>query len=500
MSIVRVGVVLLVLLLARGAWGDDPKLWLAVTTAELAESLQPLAEYRRGQGLDAVVFVGTPDDALAEHPSPDYLLLVGDAPTAGEEANAAWYVPARSFSLYRWIATQRKTFLSDSMWGDLNGDGNPDVCVGRIPARTAAEVAVVVNKIKAYEGRPWSIDDLRVPAWTGTPMATPAFNRIATGLVISQLKAQLPKWAEVSLICGDPQSALCGWPDEQSATFNRWLKRGGLVATVGAHGNEFGWVSLTEGGRWVTYEVGTDDAPLASGSPCCPLIVLTCDSGNFAAPRRCVTEAMLLAPGGPVAAIGATTQSHPLTNALTVRGMLPAFHERPRRLGDLWLAAQVAGHDTRDLLLETMLKDLEGSIDEEIDVAQLRRDQLRMYALLGDPATKIRIPHPLSASIERTGDGWTWHVERPAGARRLHIGFRPATAGMPARPKDIDRDAAARLLDEANRMFGFQEVATLTTEEEWQGVVEQPGILRLAVLAEDDWHVTTLKSADGEAE
>ena len=142
-------------------------LWLAVTTAQLAPSIQPLADRRRSEGLDVVVFIGQPIAALAENPKAAYLVLVGDVPGPGETADAAWFVEAKEFLLYRWIAGQQEKFSSDSMWGELDGDELPDVPVGRIPARNPDEAALVVRKILAYEDRPWSTEDLRLPVWTG---------------------------------------------------------------------------------------------------------------------------------------------------------------------------------------------------------------------------------------------------------------------------------------------------------------------------------------------
>lgn len=42
---------------------------------------------------------------------------------------------------------------SDAVYGDIDKDGVPDVAVGRITARTKAELSYVVNKIKAYQDR-----------------------------------------------------------------------------------------------------------------------------------------------------------------------------------------------------------------------------------------------------------------------------------------------------------------------------------------------------------
>ena len=42
---------------------------------------------------------------------------------------------------------------SDASYGDLDDDGIPDIPIGRLPVRTAAEMALVVDKIEDYENR-----------------------------------------------------------------------------------------------------------------------------------------------------------------------------------------------------------------------------------------------------------------------------------------------------------------------------------------------------------
>ncbi len=42
---------------------------------------------------------------------------------------------------------------SDASYGDIDDDGVPDIAIGRIGARTKAEIAFVINKIKAYQAR-----------------------------------------------------------------------------------------------------------------------------------------------------------------------------------------------------------------------------------------------------------------------------------------------------------------------------------------------------------
>jgi hypothetical protein len=366
----------------------------------------------------------------------------------------------------------------------------------QIPARTVDELQLMVKKIIAYEKRPWTTEDLRLPVWIGNPMASPVFNRMATGFVVSQARAHSPKWGEVSFICGDINSPFCGWPPSQAATFHRWLKRGGVFATIGAHGSEYSWYSVVDNGRWVTYDVREQSGALQQGTPTCPLFVFTCDSGNFATEGRSVTEAMVLAPGGPVAAVGATTESHPLPNNYTIRGLQHALQNSPERLGDLWVQALRRGYETSDIVLKSLLKDLEGSLEEHIDVAKLRRDQLRMYALIGDPAVRIRIPRKLDATILRTEKGWEWSVRRPDDATTLHVHLRTNDFNLPVRKSDVDQLNATKLHMEANQLFAYETMQKLTKEQNWVGVTNEVGELRLVAMAPSGWYAAVLKAGD----
>jgi hypothetical protein len=42
-------------------------------------------------------------------------------------------------------------YASDGLCGDLDGDGIPEVAVGRLPARTPAELSGMIAKIRDYE-------------------------------------------------------------------------------------------------------------------------------------------------------------------------------------------------------------------------------------------------------------------------------------------------------------------------------------------------------------
>ena len=150
--------------------------WLAVVRPELAEPLKALAEMRRSDGLEVVVSTKSVNEALKDAPQrPEFLLLVGDDEARKE--NAPWYLPAKRRKLYRWRSVQRQEYASDAAWGDLDGHGVPRIPVGRIPARSRAQVKQVVRKILAYESQPPTIAERRCQAKSllflpGGPVAT----------------------------------------------------------------------------------------------------------------------------------------------------------------------------------------------------------------------------------------------------------------------------------------------------------------------------------------
>jgi hypothetical protein len=149
----------------QGLRGAD---YLVLTTADLLAPARELADLRARQGLStAVVDV---EDVYDEHgeslPSPhalrDFLI----------RAWREWRQPPRFVVLagggtldYRDLQgfggnllppllarTPNGLFAADNLFGDVEGgDGVPEIAVGRIPVRTAAELAAYVQKVAAYE-------------------------------------------------------------------------------------------------------------------------------------------------------------------------------------------------------------------------------------------------------------------------------------------------------------------------------------------------------------
>ena len=470
--------VMLLIVGVAGA-GERPKpIWLVVTRPVFIEALAPLAEHRRKEGMEVVVSTEPVNEALAgASRRPACLLLVGD--DEADSQTQPWYLPARRKRLYRWQEDQPTHFASDSAWGDLDGDGVADVPVGRIPARTPEHVRRVVRKIIAYERRQPTVDDLRLLVWAGTPNYGASIDRMATRMALAALQRHAPAWATPCITTGDARHPLCGWPPDQPQQFLKQLARGSALTVLMGHGTPTTFYSMTHDGRQVLFTARMARRALAHGPPAAPIVLFTCDGGRFTGTEPCFTESMLLAPGGPVAAIGATTASHPLPNYFDGVCLLQQLGRPVGRLGTLWLRTQRQAASARDFLVERMLANAEGSLEEKIDVGKLRRDNTLMYALLGDPATRLRLPRPMRVTVDKTESGWAWRAVRPTGVTDVHAGLRALRPSFPPVPADTGAQSARDLFHAANDAFIFAPLPARSVGGAWSGTASKAGLLRI---------------------
>ena len=260
MKIGRMSVVVLALLmLSSGSSqaGEKKLLWLAVGSAELTEPLNALADKRRSEGFETRVSNKSVEESLAASPRrPDFLLLVGDDEPGREKS--PWFLPAKRKKLYRWRSVQRQDFCSDAAWGDLDGDGVPDIPVGRIPAHTRDQVELVVQKILAFESQPPTAADLRLTVWLGSPDYNATINALASALGVSLIQTNGPPWLHPWLVSGNPSDPFCGWPPNQPMRFTKQMKQGGILSVLMGHASADAFYSMRFADKPIFYT--TDDA------------------------------------------------------------------------------------------------------------------------------------------------------------------------------------------------------------------------------------------------
>jgi len=252
--------------------------------------------------------------------------------------------------------------------------------------------------------------------------------------------------------------------------------------------------SMKHQGEPIWYSAADAEKEPSDGQPAPPLVVFSCESGYFDWTSHCMAEALLFSQSGPVATIAATTESHPLTNYYSATSLLRDIDGRQDRLGPIWLKAQQDALKASNFLVEQVLRDVEGKLEDQINVANLRRDQALMYVLLGDPATRLRIPAPLEARVVRSKPDWRWEAQRPEGATVLHVDFRPASGQMPfLDAANADSQEMRKAFQAGNATFAFAPLASRSDSDSWSGTIDQPGWLRLVATGPNIIHATAIK-------
>jgi len=324
---------------------------------DVRNTVNPLIQWRRQQGyltreiicpewadgdfiIQQLLNIDTPESPI------DYILLVGDA--MGE-----FSVP----TLYRGIE-------SDYYYTFLNGEDRiPDAAVGRLSFNSIAELNRIVNKVLDYERNP----DMENTGWLSRAA-------VAAGSQQSGFSSILvSRWLRDLLYDNGFQSV-----------DTLWYTMGGRIGDFMEHEFNRG-VSLISYRGWTGLE---DWSPIEAGAlrnhflPA--VVLLACNSGDFAGQQTGFTEALLRAPGGAIAAIGvAGSQSRiNFNNAMLASLFDGVIHSGDYRIGWALNRAKLA-------LMATY-----GSNESELTV-----DHSAWTNLMGDPATIIWRGVPRAARI-----------------------------------------------------------------------------------------------------
>ncbi|MBM3315124.1 hypothetical protein FJY71_04690, partial [candidate division WOR-3 bacterium] len=148
-------VIVLLSVLAAPAAADQGARYLVICPDTMLAAIRPLADWKHATGMMTAVAplseVGNDTHSIRSYirnawdnwpVRPENVLLIGDGAT-----------------LAAGIYNQGEYYGSDNLYGDMTGDLRAEIPVGRLPARNAAELQVMVAKSLAYE-RPDPADSL----------------------------------------------------------------------------------------------------------------------------------------------------------------------------------------------------------------------------------------------------------------------------------------------------------------------------------------------------
>ena len=147
------------------------------------------------------------------------------------------------------------------------------------------------------------------------------------------------------------------------------------------------------------------------------------------------------------------------------------------------MATQRRGYNMHNVLVELMLAEAEGQLEGKLNTPRIRKDHLLLYALLGDPATRLKRPQPLKTTFTRDGDDWVWTVTNPPKqASRLIVGHRTPPPPLKPKPSDLTEPETMELYEKTNAEMHFSTLDEHSPVTEWTGRVRhQRGTVRLVV-------------------
>jgi hypothetical protein len=388
---------------------DRPADYWVVTPKEFLSPAQQLAGYRTGRiaGIvDAVAQVAMLDDVYddytfgMEEPGaiklffadkhPAYGILVGDA-TCDYRGMLGVRPPGVPTYEYGFglnpDAYDRSALAFDAWYADFDGEGNsPDMALGRVTCRSAAELRQFVDKVIEYERQPagmWNKRYLLLADDEFLGEANPddprrwdpiGFGHIdyceAMGLIpngqLDLVKIYLTEWPYVG-IKNKPGA---------HAELMRQMDLGGVVLVFFGHGAGF---DLTHESVLNISQV----AQIQNGhrSPFC--FFGSCSVGRFDDTQfECIAEELVRQSSGAIASVGATKATVAGSNVVFARSLLtPLFTHPDSTIG--WSFLQASPND-------------------------------KIYHLFGDPAIVLRLPSASTRELAVTPDtlrpGARFHV------------------------------------------------------------------------------------------
>ena len=319
------------------------------------------AEYRRGQGMlsevvniedvyDEFNFGATGADCIRSflnyaknnwQTAPRYVLLIGDATYDPKNYLGAGgnFVPTRL------VDTVESEVGSDDTLADFNNDGLAELAIGRIPAKTEADVTLALGKVRLFEqsvGQAYS---------RGALFASDLPNGWDFEGTSNRLCAQLPTSIECTKINrGQPNA---------STNLLATLNQGKYLVNYAGHGHAAIWAS--------SGFFGTTQAAQLNNVNLSIFTMLTCLNGYFIDPySNSLSEVLLRNPnGGAVVAWASSGLTTPdIQEVMGTRFYNQIAAGNMNRMGDLVNDAKTTINFGRDVRLS--------------------------WVLLGDPTMKVR--------------------------------------------------------------------------------------------------------------
>ena len=393
--------------------------YVFITHSTFAESILPLVEFRRSQGLTTMVV--DIDDIYNEfsdglfnpfaiqkflryaynnwqQPAPTYVLLVGDAHYDYKEATVEIYRLDTTFrgtyklypnfvpTYHGWAPASGETSM-DQRFVNISGeDPLPDMLIGRLSVQTPEALTTMVEKIINYEKNP------KMGLWQGTliQVADDHTDKPNDGIFEESRDALIQEVIPPGYDTRQIYLRKIGSPESTRLKILSAIRKGALAIEYAGHGGSQTWADES------IFRI--EDAASLRNQYLPFVITTTCLNGQFDKPQQagnfCLSEQFLLGKYGAIAALSATRLTYGQANAEfdidLFESLFRVVHESPELAG------------TKSVPLQPTI----GYIVADAKISFLNRIRnidwipgTEQYTLFGDPASRLARPQ-LDVKVE----------------------------------------------------------------------------------------------------
>ena len=393
--------------------------YIVITHPTFTESIQPLVEFRRSQGLTTmVVDIGDIYDEFSDglfnplaiqkflrytydnwqQPIPTYVVLVGDAHYDYKRATVELYRRDPSFrgtynlypifvpTFHGWAPESGETAMDQRFVNVSGEDPLPDMLIGRLSVQTPEDLATMVEKIINYE------KNLRTGLWQGTLIQVADDNTDNPGDGLFEVSRD-ELIADVIPVGYDTRQIYLRKirsPERTRLQIRSAINQGALAIEYTGHGGIQTWAD--ESIFRLEDVVGLRNRYLPF------VITTTCLNGQFDKPQQvgnfCLSEQFLLGKYGAIATLSATRLTYGTANAEFDIDLFESLFG-VGRAGDLDTGFQpsrtapTVGHIVTNAKISFLTR--------------IRNTQwipgTEQYTLFGDPASRLALPE-LDVKVE----------------------------------------------------------------------------------------------------
>lgn len=313
------------------------------------------------------------------------LLILGDATyTWNGETDS---VPTGSHL----FVAENQEVTSDDVYADMDGDDIPELPVGRITAKSDADVDRVRAKVTAYEQSyevgPWN---RRINVFASTPGMGPAYDALIESLAF-EIAESAPYTYDLTMTYAKQTSPYVYVPEKFSDKVYSRINEGALMVTYVGHGSTGNFATLEWNGKPYFILDKSELGQLAVAHRPPILTLVACLTGAFDKGQS-LSESLLELEGGPPAILSSTEESHPVANAGFIYELSQTLTgERPATLGAAFVRAKERLLKNADPLRQK-INALSTVVLSASELDELHHAHLHMYTLFGDPGMRLAYP------------------------------------------------------------------------------------------------------------